>query len=353
MTSASTVDLFVGLPVELSAELVGKWLNVKDIVRLDTAFCHAARREFLHCSIFKSSYCVITSIDIQYERCSQAEAERMLNWIASRMIPIENLSVWVKAFVPSGFNLCVPEALRRLSILGEKFAPEWSSLSNLKSLCLIDYASDYDSLVNILEKCPSIINLDVSFTNCIGGALVDSLREVHSLNIEHSYGFRDRLLGDALVAKHKHSLQALFAFACNGVTQQSLNRVLAECCHLHTLSYDRELDLDFALMGNLITLITDYSESEAEWTLIQQHCRSLRYLYLIFTYAGEVHDLTHMIEAVCEMPALSALFFVGARGSNDIKCIGAADKLRDQRPLLYTDPFSYEGAWYDLFKLPI
>jgi len=120
---------------------------------------------------------------------------------------------------------------------------------------------------------------------------------------------------------------------------------------LHTLSIDFHHVVDFTLMGRLTTLIMDFAEAD-DWTLIQQHCRSLEHLHVIVMYVN-VHDMSAMIAAVSEMPSLHALYFAAVPPRHKSACTEAANELRVLRPSLHIEENEADWTWYDLFKLPI
>jgi len=87
----SQMHLIFDLPVELSGEIVGRWLRVEEITRLDSAFCQTAARETLHRSVFVSSSCIVTAVG---NVCgNDLFLLETLNWVASRGIRVEHVSV--------------------------------------------------------------------------------------------------------------------------------------------------------------------------------------------------------------------------------------------------------------------
>lgn len=94
------MDLLLTIPVALSCEIVGKWLCLKDVVHLDTAFCHTSERQSLHKSVFKSPHCVllhaVNPLEWQPEdKIDVPESDHRIEWIASRELRVSAISLSV------------------------------------------------------------------------------------------------------------------------------------------------------------------------------------------------------------------------------------------------------------------
>lgn len=81
-------DLILDLPVELACEIGGKWLCLIDVARLDSAFCHTAKRHILHESIFQSSSFVSDEILPNKRHVSE---EDVIEWVWLRGIRSKTL----------------------------------------------------------------------------------------------------------------------------------------------------------------------------------------------------------------------------------------------------------------------
>lgn len=89
-------DTFLELPVELAGEIVGKWLSLKDVVHLDSSFCHIEKRSILHESVFNSPLCLV-SVDILY--FPEFRQQQFFSWLSSRLIRVGTLQL-LKSGVP-------------------------------------------------------------------------------------------------------------------------------------------------------------------------------------------------------------------------------------------------------------
>ena len=56
------MDLMLDIPSVLSCEIIGKWLYLKDVTRLDSAYCHTSKRQILHKSLFQAPQCVVENV---------------------------------------------------------------------------------------------------------------------------------------------------------------------------------------------------------------------------------------------------------------------------------------------------
>jgi len=76
-------------PADLVCEVIGKWLIMKDIAHLDTAYCHASQRKVLHDSIFKSPHlrCQV------FPNCHREELNGNAEWILKKGIRVETLDL--------------------------------------------------------------------------------------------------------------------------------------------------------------------------------------------------------------------------------------------------------------------
>lgn len=123
--------------------------------------------------------------------------------------------------------------------------------------------------IDAIVWCPNILHLDISSCHSLGDESINAV----SLYLTHllSLNISDCRLTDAILlslAAHrqqaKHTLERLFACACQGLTGAGFNAVLHNCHRLHTrgigLVSSVVNSLDVQLLGNIRTLQTDFVE---------------------------------------------------------------------------------------------
>jgi len=85
----SSTDLLFDLPSELACVLVGKWLFLKDVARLDSACCQTHKRQILHTSVFQSPLCIVSEIHRSYD--SQIRFDDFFEWIDQKDVRLATL----------------------------------------------------------------------------------------------------------------------------------------------------------------------------------------------------------------------------------------------------------------------
>ena len=132
---------FLDLPIELGSGIVGQWLYLKDVVRLDSAFCHHVMRNVLHESIFQSPCCVIA---IAHPRIYMVTAN--CSWVLMKGIRLSYLHVESGA----SFETCV-EYLKRFG----------DTVNSVALIC--GYGDSFPHLTLVARYCPNLCVLDTSY----------------------------------------------------------------------------------------------------------------------------------------------------------------------------------------------
>lgn len=61
------MNAFLELPAEITCDIVGKWLYLEDITRLDSAFCQSELRTVFHSAVLHSPLCVLADAPHKFE----------------------------------------------------------------------------------------------------------------------------------------------------------------------------------------------------------------------------------------------------------------------------------------------
>jgi len=77
-------DLVLDLPVELTCEILCKWLLLKDVVQMDRAVCETALRTALLDHVYQSPLCIITDMP---------DLNEIIDWLAIRSLHVETLYI--------------------------------------------------------------------------------------------------------------------------------------------------------------------------------------------------------------------------------------------------------------------
>jgi len=87
-STMSDIKLIFDLPVDTICEIVGKWLYLKDVAHLDSAFCARSARHILLDSIFNSPLCVANAASQDITRSFKAQYV-MFQWAFHKGIRLE------------------------------------------------------------------------------------------------------------------------------------------------------------------------------------------------------------------------------------------------------------------------
>lgn len=123
LSEMDAADLMVGLPAELACEVVGEWLHLNEVVRLDSAY--ASKRHILHKNVFRSPFCIL--------KYSSNVSEEAAMWVCSMFVRVESLFFSAEHF---DFRACA-EYLKKCG-------------STVKSIC-IDSNSELDGSQELLN----------------------------------------------------------------------------------------------------------------------------------------------------------------------------------------------------------
>jgi len=133
-----STDLILGLPTELACEILGKWLQLRDLPRVDSAFCQLSKRKKLLESIFPSPLFRCKVIPHHGEESKQPlRPEDSIKWMLTKNIRAEFLTLSEDSDVPSGLEYL------------EQFG-SW-----LEGICF-DAAVPDEVTLQVLRLCPNL-----------------------------------------------------------------------------------------------------------------------------------------------------------------------------------------------------
>lgn len=249
-------------------------------------------------------------------------------------------------------GMCAPEYIQWLYLPCD--VPNKHQFTGLRSLGVY-FRIGINALLEILAHCPGLVNLDIRgmqgvLVDAEFGLVVRAVPNLRTLNIEGIYTLFNSSL-HAIERFLKHSLEALYIRHCR-FGAANINYLLSECSNLHTLSIESLEGVDCTLLGNITTLIVDFSEDENVWYAVQKHCRRLSCLYLeLYDWYNNVSPMT---EAVCDMPAMRTILFVDVSAHALDNLICALHRRNSSvSVLLEFNGGWYDLCWYDLHTLPI
>lgn len=200
----------------------------------------------------------------------------------------------------AGFlRLCQPESLQELhvSLVEDVQLDQWHRFVNLHTLVIFDIR--VPSVAPLLQ-CPSIVHLDLSeCEELLEGQLIDLMRalpQLRTLNLEDTRGVTDDVLEQ--IARHQRgTLEVLYTPILDAShTSPGLNNILSQCSRLRTLSVEFPEDDD-----------TNTSEGYDVWRAVQQHCKQLEHLRLVWFDREQNAGVENFIEAVSTLPNLRVI----------------------------------------------
>lgn len=255
-------------------------------------------------------------------------------------------------------GMCNLQSVQRLRVRNMQI-PEWDQFTNLRSLYFDDQTDLYDEnlLAQICRKCPCIVHLQVVSDGWLATEVITeailALHELRTLYVDFEDDLGDYAL-EALVDRHTHSLEAVYLFYSqfDSISAAGINQLLAKCGMLRALSFSARNGLDYSLMSKLTTIIIDFP-SVSVWSQLQQHCHSLQDLHIVAPAQMPTKELIDWERdmAVCNNTITSLKTIYVARNFN----ARADDVLESLCRLFPTVQVvdEAEGAWYDLFALPV
>ena len=81
----NSAHLVLGIPLEVSCKILGEWLDLKWLARMDSAFCNHRSRAGVLGILCSKNFCFLHLVDLQ--------EQRMLIWLSSRQLKLRSLHI--------------------------------------------------------------------------------------------------------------------------------------------------------------------------------------------------------------------------------------------------------------------
>jgi len=181
------LDLILGLPVELVCEIAGRWLCLKDLALLDSAFCNASKRKQLHASVFDSPLCVSNNLAVGC-RSAPALPNRIMKWMLSRKIRVEvlhwtlmsRIDLWKEYLGLSGQHV---KCIHFEYVYSQTPETAFQVLRRCPNLNSVVCSGCFFSaqVLDLLSSCEHLRSLEVSNVSFVGDApkLAETTRRIH------------------------------------------------------------------------------------------------------------------------------------------------------------------------------
>ena len=123
----NSAKLVRGIPLEVSCEILGEWLDLKWLARMDSAFCNHRSRAGVLGILCSKNFCFLHLVDLQ--------EQKVLIWFSLRELKLRSLHIGAY----DGFQLTAylrehGSSIRRVVLLRRHAIV--SHLKQLRSLCI-------------------------------------------------------------------------------------------------------------------------------------------------------------------------------------------------------------------------
>lgn len=245
-------ELILELPAELICEVLGKWLLLKDLPRLDSAFCHHSKRKALHQSVFQSPLfrCRVVPEENQEEEKELVSPEICIKWILAKGIRAECLTFSAASDLPIGleylqqFGSCVKGVSFEQCAPGESVIQVLHLCPNLRAI-VYEQRNITGALITAFSECTK---LDYLMVLSLDEDNYSDDRDSEDDGPESDEGTNELLLN--LPTSPRLNLKTIF-LACKKKKQTAiLNICESECIHAMFLGYSNTL-LDWSCYTSL------------------------------------------------------------------------------------------------------
>jgi len=305
------MNLILRLPAEISCDLVGKWLYLEDITRLDTAFCNAELRTVFHREILHSSHCILADAPRKFV---YNNADPM-HWfvrkgIRSEVMPLSRRTEISKllSYVREFGSVVRSARFENMPIVPHEIAP----LSQLA-----------------MEHCPNLTS--IVWSNCDVSDPLITLLQASSQLTSLSLQFCDAKIPLTGIPATHHLQLASLDMACEKDVE---TMVLNMCVHksiqkLRLFHFDTQ---DWSKFTNLRSLQINVGPHNQQHALqLFQNCPQLANLDIAeSTLTDEL--LTKIITHLCNLRTLN---IENAYGLTDRGLMEIAARLKDTLEALY------------------
>ena len=377
----SSMCLFLTLPAEIVCDIVGKWLQLPDITRLDSAICNAEQRG-LFLSLVQSPLCLLAKVPANRRHYVP---DTGLQWFAVRRIRMDfihlsgrnsDFGLWaeylkvfgshVKSAEVSSDDPCAAPALLVqycpnlsslvwLSGVEHGFANVLTNCHRLTSVTVFTSARDYARLHDVPATHHLLLeNIDV---NVIHGAFEEFILKfcapshVRKLRLNSILPVRDwsqfvnlRSLGVTSSLSHEHKelfvqllhccpLIADLDLSYSGILRDQL--VYNICC---ALSHLRTLNIQYA----------EYVTDASLRSIARYQKRTLEALFVLGCNDFTVTGMNHILSECLQLRTLSC----SSLSRVDISLMGSITTLITNQPYDVSPCYTYEGdyigVWQDI-----
>lgn len=228
------------LPIEIARGALSAFLDVSDIVRLDSAALVHSHRE-----LFQQRYKGITVVHNAFIELTASAAQ----WLSTRQIYIHYVKIsrimvdeWSRELRSIMRDVIRVHIGRASDLDSSKMTDLFNNCSKLKYLCVKDCALNTEMLQVVMSLCPLLTELDLAFTNLDSSSIGPLLSpRLIQLNLSYCDGIDDEAI--IAITSACTNLNLLRLDRCDGCTNLSIDAIGRYCPRLLVLSLGSWTDL--------------------------------------------------------------------------------------------------------------